>query len=82
MRGRVISYFAMAYFGMLPVGGLFIGFISQHIGAPDTILAQGIAAVIITLLFLFILRKYMLKRKAEANLTTLEEASLSVTYNQ
>lgn len=81
MRGRVISYFAMAYFGMLPIGGLLTGFVSQRIGAPDTILAEGIAAVLITLLFLAILRKYILKRKAESNLTTLEEATLPVNYN-
>ena len=81
MRGRVISYFAMAFFGTLPMGGLLVGFISQYIGAPDTILAEGIAAVLITLLFLAILRKYILKRKAEAAVTPLEETPLSITYN-
>jgi len=33
MRGRVISYFAMAYFGMMPLGSLLVGFVSQYIGA-------------------------------------------------
>jgi MFS family permease len=67
MRGRVISYFALAFFGMLPLGSLLIGIISEHIGAPHTILAEGIIAVIIALLFSPFLRKeYMAKRRAAA----------------
>jgi MFS family permease len=51
MRGRVMSYVAMAYFGMLPVGSLIIGAVSQKIGAPATILCQGILCLIIAALF-------------------------------
>jgi len=51
MRGRVMSYVAMAYFGMLPLGSLMIGSISQKIGAPLTMLCQGIAAICIAALF-------------------------------
>lgn len=36
MRGRVISFYAMAFFGMQPLGGLLIGTLSQLIGTPDT----------------------------------------------
>jgi MFS family permease len=57
MRGRVISYFAMAFFGMQPLGGLLIGAVSQKIGTPDTILAEGFAALLITLLFIILLRR-------------------------
>jgi len=63
MRGRVLSYFAMAFFGMQPLGGLLIGTVSQYIGAPDTILAEGIAAILIAAIFLLILRKNRLKVK-------------------
>jgi MFS family permease len=56
MRGRVISYLAMAFFGMLPVGSLLIGFISQQIGAPNALLCQGIMALIIALIFSKFLR--------------------------
>ena len=51
MRGRVMSYAAMAYFGMLPVGSLLIGTVSQYIGGPVTILCQGIIALIIVAIF-------------------------------
>ena len=57
MRGRVISYFAMAFFGMQPLGSLFIGAVSKYIGTPATILSEGIAAIIIVLLFFRFLKK-------------------------
>jgi len=63
MRGRVISYFAMAYFGMLPLGGLLIGSVSHYIGTPNTILAEGLISLIIALLFLLILRKDIFNKK-------------------
>lgn len=47
MRGRVISFYAMMFFGMQPLGGLLIGYISQIIGTPNTVLAEGIIALII-----------------------------------
>jgi MFS family permease len=47
MRGRVISYFAMSYFGMMPVGSLLIGGIAQFAGAQPTLLGSGIIALII-----------------------------------
>jgi MFS family permease len=47
MRGRVISYFAMSYFGMMPVGSLLIGGIAQYAGAQPTLLGSGIIALII-----------------------------------
>jgi MFS family permease len=51
MRGRVMSYAAMAYFGMLPVGSLLVGTVSQYIGGPFAILCQGIIALIIVAIF-------------------------------
>jgi predicted MFS family arabinose efflux permease len=47
MRGRVISYFAMAYFGMMPLGSLLIGTVSHYAGAPNSILGSGIIALIL-----------------------------------
>ncbi len=52
MRGRVISYFAMAFFGMQPLGALLIGTISHYIGAAETLLFEGCSALIIIALFL------------------------------
>lgn len=57
MRGRVMSYVAMSYFGMLPLGSLLIGGVSQKIGAPLTMLCQGMAALLIAALFYQLLHK-------------------------
>jgi len=51
MRGRVMSFVAMAYFGMIPLGSLLIGTISQKLGAPLTMLGQGVTALIIAVCF-------------------------------
>jgi len=52
MRGRAIGILLMAIFGMLPLGSLLVGAVSEHIGAPATVLAQGIVALVIALIFL------------------------------
>lgn len=51
MRGRVISYFAMAYFGMQPIGSLLVGSVSHYLGAPNTMLLEGLAALGIVAIF-------------------------------
>jgi MFS family permease len=63
MRGRVISYYAMAFFGMQPLGALLIGSVSKWIGTPDTMLAEGIFALLIGLLHFRYLRKEKLKHQ-------------------
>ena len=66
MRGRVISFYAMAFFGMQPLGGLLIGTLSQWIGTPDTVMAQGIITLIIGFsLFCFLRKDEAKKLKAE-----------------
>ncbi|MDB5154523.1 MAG: transporter [Mucilaginibacter sp.] len=63
MRGRVISYYAMAFFGMQPIGGLLIGSVSKWIGTPDTMLAEGVVALMIGALHMRFLRKEKLKKQ-------------------
>ena len=57
MRGRVISFYAMAFFGMQPLGGLVVGSLSQRIGVPDTVLLEGLFALAIAALHFRHLRK-------------------------
>ena len=40
-RGRVLSFFLMAYFGTTPFGSLVAGAVSERIGAPYTLVACG-----------------------------------------
>jgi MFS family permease len=66
MRGRVMSYVAMAYFGMLPLGSLLTGIISQKITAPLTMLCQGVIAIIIAIIFANIMRRENLNKPGKA----------------
>lgn len=79
MRGRVISYYAMAFFGMQPIGGLLVGSVAHYIGAPDTVLFQGVATLVIALLFLPFLRRRELEVKHKMKIEQLEERSVETT---
>ncbi|HEX8905784.1 MAG TPA: MFS transporter [Longimicrobiaceae bacterium] len=45
-RGRVMSFYSMAFMGMAPFGGLLAGALAHRIGAPRTVLVSGIACVL------------------------------------
>jgi len=77
MRGRVISFYAMAFFGLQPIGGLLVGSVSKWIGAPDTILAQGIAALLIGLLHIRFLRKEKLRQQQSVMHTSEEHLQVA-----
>jgi len=62
MRGRVISFYAMAFFGMQPLGGLLVGSVSQWIGTADTVMLEGVVALIIGILHFRFLRKTQLQK--------------------
>lgn len=79
MRGRVISYYAMAFFGMQPVGGLLVGSAAQIIGAPLTIFLQGIATLLIAILFFPFLRRDILMRKQRMKIRQVEEQVIENT---
>ena len=44
-RGRVMSYYTMAFVGMAPFGSLLAGTVAARIGAPRTLLISGICCV-------------------------------------
>ena len=64
---------AMAFFGMQPLGGLLVGSAAHAIGAPLTVLLQGIATLLIAVLFFPFLRRDVLLRKQRMKLRQVEE---------
>jgi len=50
-RGRVMSFYTMAFMGTAPIGSLLAGSMASMIGAPATLLIGGIACVIGALIF-------------------------------
>ena len=59
MRGRIMSLFAMALTGMMPLGSLFIGAFSRWVGAPGALLCQGLTGLLITGIF----TRFLLQRR-------------------
>jgi MFS family permease len=51
-RGRVMSFYTMAFMGTAPFGSLFAGSMAKIIGIPFTILVGGIACILGALLFI------------------------------
>jgi MFS family permease len=45
MRGRVMSYYTMAFVGMAPFGSLFAGALARVVGAQNTVIVSGIACI-------------------------------------
>ncbi|MCL2154690.1 MAG: MFS transporter [Leptospirales bacterium] len=50
-RGRVMSFYVMAFAGTAPIGSLLAGTVSSKIGAPATLLICGAACFILATLF-------------------------------
>jgi MFS family permease len=51
MRGRVMSYYTMAFVGMAPFGSLLAGALAHAIGAPRTVMLSGVACILGSLWF-------------------------------
>lgn len=63
MRGRAISILLTAIFGMLPLGSLIVGAVSQHIGAQATLFCQGVLAIVVAIVFSKVLKKQRIRNR-------------------
>jgi MFS family permease len=50
-RGRLMSLYTMSFLGMIPVGNLLGGALANRIGAPNTLIIDGVACIIGSILF-------------------------------
>lgn len=50
-RGRVMSFFTMAFIGMTPFGSLWAGTLASHIGAPETLMIGGVCCITCSIIF-------------------------------
>jgi MFS family permease len=46
LRGRVMSFYTMAFFGTVPIGSLLGGLMADRYGAPRTVLVSGIICLL------------------------------------
>lgn len=57
MRGRAIGVLFMAIFGMVPLGSLLVGAVTARVGAPTTVLCEGIVAFVVLAAFFRTMKK-------------------------
>lgn len=50
-RGRIMSFYTMAFMGMVPFGSLFAGSVAHTIGAPATVAIGGMACIVGSIAF-------------------------------
>ncbi|MFN6572137.1 MFS transporter [Dendronalium sp. ChiSLP03b] len=50
-RGRLMSLYTMSFLGMIPLGNLMGGVVASHIGAANTLIIDGIACIIGSVIF-------------------------------
>jgi len=53
MRSKSISYYMMAYQGMIPVGSLIIGYLSHIIGTRSTVAFQGLICLVSVAVYVY-----------------------------
>jgi MFS family permease len=73
MRGRVISYYVMAFGGMIPIGSLIIGLLAHFTSAPFALLMEGLAGIIAIVSFIPAFKKTA--ERAEEKATQLKMAT-------
>ncbi|HUU10572.1 MAG TPA: MFS transporter [Phycisphaerae bacterium] len=50
-RGRVMSFYTMAFMGVIPFGAVLAGWMAEHLGAPTTLVIGGSACLVGALVF-------------------------------
>ncbi len=63
MRGRVISYYVMAFGGMLPMGSLAVGLLAHLTSAPFTVLVEGLRELLLFFSLFRLLKKQLKEQK-------------------
>jgi MFS family permease len=56
-RGRVMSFYSMAFMGMAPIGGLLAGAVAEQIGVTYTLFASGVLVILSAVPFAWQLRR-------------------------
>ncbi|KLT66965.1 MFS transporter [Pedobacter sp. BMA] len=53
MRGRTLSYYIMAYQGVLPIGSLLMGYFAHQFGTQTVVAFEGFAGLLIVSAFIY-----------------------------
>ncbi|MCZ4243997.1 MFS transporter [Pedobacter punctiformis] len=53
MRGRTLSYYIMAYQGVLPIGSLLMGYFAHQFGTQTVVAFEGVAGLLIVVAYIY-----------------------------
>jgi MFS family permease len=45
LRGRVMSVYMMTFFGLMPIGAMWIGMLAEHFGEVSAVVVNGLLAL-------------------------------------
>lgn len=68
MRSRAISYYIMAYQGMIPLGSLLVGLIAHKLGPQMTVAIEGVLGLVATVLFFFYRKRISFRSQVSGHL--------------
>ena len=49
LRGRVMAVYSLVFGGLMPVGGLEVGFLAEHLGAHDAVRINATVALVVAI---------------------------------
>lgn len=67
MRGRVMSVHTLLFCGVVPIGSLYAGNITEHTSAPVCLIISGIIGIVVTMHTAFVMRKHYIDKESERN---------------
>ena len=76
LRGRVLSLYVLSFAGLVPLGSLLISGLSQSIGVQNTVLVEGIMALLMGLLHVQALRQDKLAQQTRPALATTSDVAV------
>jgi MFS family permease len=50
LRGRVMGVYTLTFFGIMPIGALWVGMLAQGLGAPQAVMVAAVAALAVSAL--------------------------------
>jgi MFS family permease len=58
MRGRVMSVYSLVFGGVIPIGSLIAGNVSEHTGAPNAMIIFGVIGILSVSCTIYLMRKH------------------------
>ncbi len=63
MRGRVMGYLSMSFYGITPLGTIFFGYLEEIVGLTVILFAEGVLCLLTALVFITFRKKVRLEEK-------------------